>query len=535
MSERESTTFPGNGTAKSSVLPPSIIPVVFLSGSDYEMGFQYGRQAAQYIEMLKYASWVEVLQEQDREGVLNSLRRLRHYIDNDTPEAIEQIRGIVDGCKATGFEISFDDVMVINCVPKKMPQHGPSGDKKEEPPLEECSVFAAWGSATKDGRLVFGDSKDSVFNHQVVIVAFPGKGNHYMTGVRAGELSEHFAMSNRGLFIGTGKNPCKREVDLGYGLPKPFFIQHMLRFAQDATEAKDLFLSREFPSPTNFIIADVKGRAYVVERTAVLKPVRKPGDHGEIDFIYSTNTAMTDEMKAGVKSKEYVEHAGWKIPGSAIPRSLEIWNMCHNYHGKIDVEFVKMMWRFNGDPHPYSLKKEEFKIERDEKIGLRENMRVAVGVPDDGDEGFVHVCTGPAGRILHPPTLRHRDCFQAGGTHSFYRLTLASDPEKITAAAKNDAHDALAGAYHEFMMLKYSDPGYDFLNGLSSLATAEYYEGVHAYQRGVLSEGNEALLRFAQAATAFTRSQAHARQLYHSLVPPATKPEDLGLKPYSSE
>jgi hypothetical protein len=444
------------------------------------------------------------------------------------------MEGIVDGSKAAGFEISFDDVLVINCVPKKIPPNRPSTAKKEESPSEGCSVFAAWGSATKDGRFIFGDSKDSIFNHQVVIVGFPEKGNHYMTGVRAGELSEHFAMNNRGLFIGTGLNPSKREIDLGYGLPKPFFMQHMLRFARDAAEAKDMFLSWEFPSPTNFIIADIGGKAYVVERTAAMKPVREPGDHGEIDFIYSTNTAMTDEMKAGVNGEEYIEHAGWKIPGNAIPRSLEIWNMFHNYHGEIDVEFIKMMWRFNDHPHPYSLKKGEFQIERDEKIGLRENMRVAVGVPDDGDKGFVYICTGPAGRILHPPTPRHRDCFQVSGTHSFYKLNLASAPEKVVTAAKDEAHDALADAYHEFMMRNYSDPGYCFLDALNSLATTEYYEGVHAYHRGVLSEGNEALLHFAQAATAFTRSQAHAKQLYNSLVPPAAKPDDLGLKPYDS-
>lgn len=353
-----------------------------------------------------------------------------------------------------------------------------------------------------------------------------------MTGVRAGELSEHFAVSNRGVFIGTGKNPSKRDIDLGYGLPKPCFIQHMLRFARSAAEAKDIFLSWEFPSPTNVIIVDIQGDAYVVERTAAIKPVRKSGDHGETDFIYSTNTAMTDEMKAGVNGKEYIDHAGWKVEGSAIPRSLEIWNMVHNYHGNIDVEFVKMMWRFNDHPHPYSLKKEEFKIERDEKIGLRENMRVTVGVPDDGDKGIVYICTGPAGRILHPPTSRHRDCFQIAGTHSFYKLTLAASPERVVAAAKNDAHDNLADAYHEFMMQKYNDPGYRFLDGLNSLATTEYYEGVQAYNRAVLTDGNEALLYFARAATGFTRSQAHAGQLYDLLVPPATKPDDLGLKSY---
>ena len=126
MGKRKLKTLFDYGKAKAapfSVLPPSIIPVVFLSGSDYQMGFQYGQQAGQYIEMIKEASWVEVLQEQSREEVLNSLKRFRYYIDKYTPEAIEQIKGMVDGSKAAGYEISFGDVLVINCVPKKMPQN----------------------------------------------------------------------------------------------------------------------------------------------------------------------------------------------------------------------------------------------------------------------------------------------------------------------------------------------------------------------------------------------------------------------------
>jgi len=31
-------------------LPPSIMPVVILKGSDYDMGFQYGQQAGQWME-----------------------------------------------------------------------------------------------------------------------------------------------------------------------------------------------------------------------------------------------------------------------------------------------------------------------------------------------------------------------------------------------------------------------------------------------------------------------------------------------------
>src|SRR4030042_2722549 len=44
-----SSTFPADDPARDS-MPPSILPVVILKGSDYEMGFQYGEQACAYID-----------------------------------------------------------------------------------------------------------------------------------------------------------------------------------------------------------------------------------------------------------------------------------------------------------------------------------------------------------------------------------------------------------------------------------------------------------------------------------------------------
>ena len=40
---------------------------------------------------------------------------------------------------------------------------------------------------------------------------------------------------------------------------------------------------------------------------------------------------------------------------------------------------------------------------------------------------------------------------------------------------------------------------------------------------------------FAKATTAYTRSQAHAMQVYEALVPPSTSPADLGLKPFGAD
>lgn len=57
------TIFTSEPKSASGLLPPSIMPVVILQGSDYEMGYQYGQQAGPILVMRKEASWATALNE----------------------------------------------------------------------------------------------------------------------------------------------------------------------------------------------------------------------------------------------------------------------------------------------------------------------------------------------------------------------------------------------------------------------------------------------------------------------------------------
>src|SRR4030042_3130320 len=72
-SEFLSTTFPADDPASDS-LPPSLLPVVLLKGSDYEMGFQYGEQACAYIDRTREDKWAQALRRFSRDEVLRALR-----------------------------------------------------------------------------------------------------------------------------------------------------------------------------------------------------------------------------------------------------------------------------------------------------------------------------------------------------------------------------------------------------------------------------------------------------------------------------
>jgi hypothetical protein len=501
------------------VLPPGILPVVILSGTDFEMGCQYGQQAGPYLAVEKEAKWASALQAHSQEQVLEMLRGNQFYIEKHTPENIEIMKGISEGATAAGFQLSYTDVLLMNCTL----------------PIKRCSVCSAWGSTTKEGGLIGMDTLDSgEAAYGVVIMAFPDEGNNYICGAQAGEIGDHFLMNNRGLFVGnSGGGGSPRDIDSDYGLSWSCSLTHIVRFAAGAHEARDMLLPWQINIPENFHFVDVRGNACVVEKTAAVQGVREPGDFGEKDFLFSTNNYLHEKMKPTKEGGFIKQHGGYGA--YAAPRNMMLWDMLHNYHGLIDVDFVKMMLRFPGSPPPFPPKGGW-----DAKICRPSNSWVSVLVPDDGDRGVAYICTGPAGRVIHSSTASNGEVMRTSypyikGTHTFYKLTLAAGPKEAVEAARKDAGLDIAAAYKELMAMNFTDTGYADLYELYSLANTEYYRGKAAFHKGLLAGGNEALFYLAKAATSFTRSQAHALQVYEALVPAPTSPSDLGLKPFGGD
>jgi hypothetical protein len=520
------------------------MPVIIVSGTDYEMGFQYGQQAGRYIELMKYDAWSSVLERCNRIEVLRRLKGFQHCIMRYTPGAIEMMKGLAAGATVIGHDVSYTDILLINC---EFNLHRltrascfPSGAEGEEFPPQRlmCSSWSAWGTTTANGKLIGGDSGDGEFGPFVAIVAFPASGNSFVSIAQAGWLAQKSAINSSGLFVGVSGGFPTRPVDYDYGVPYPCAMHQLLRFADGATEAKEMFLSMPCDI-TVMHFSDVHGRAFVVERTAALKTFRKSGDYKEVDFLYSSNNFFNEEMRAAVGGGVFVPHAGWLSGESAIgsiPRNLEMWNMLHYYRGRVDLEFAKMMWRFPGNPPPYPLDYKAVNLyhetlgkDWDQKICNQDNAFVGIGLPDDGDSGVMHVCTGPAGRVAHPLGPIDANWYQVDGTHSFYMLNLAANPAAVAGESRIAAHDYIGQAHRELVELTYSDVAYSRLKQLYARANAEYYRGNNAYNRGRLANKASAVGLLAQATTWYTRAQAHAKQVYNALIVPANCPEALGL------
>jgi len=547
-------------------LIPNVRPVIVVSGSDYDMGCQW------YTQIFEIYGKKPLEKRAYRKFTTKELSDLEAYdrnIKKYIPEMKDVLEGMVAGANDVGIPLSYEEVLAKWLRRWEDALRSTAG----------CSGFAAWGSATKDGKLVCGGSGDhqmtigdsEILNFEYIVVVFPEKGNSFAMSTSTGP-AWHPGMSNKGVaYVHHGNTEVLRSLqepevrDLGYDIPGPMMTMHTLRYANTANEAKDIILS--LPGEPGGLWADVSGNAFDIENRDNPRCVRKPGDNGEVDFIYSTNNLLSKELgqllrpppegkydyhgRDGLHGPAYrmlwpekpvfIPHAGWLGRNQDIPsvtRNLGIWNMLHYYHGEVDIEFAKMMWRFPGEQPSYpTLEEADEAWSKTRGAGWHtkmcnlENAMIGIMQPDDGNEGLYYVSQGCAARITSPmgPGSHY---YRIAPTYSFYQLKLDSCPEKVAETARNRAQYDQYYANLELRKLNYGDCAYAPLDAIFNEAATEWQKGEFYRNLAMETKGNESTNYYAKAIRAFARCQALAGKVYNALVPPADSPEDLGLRPW---
>jgi len=102
-----------------------------------------------------------------------------------------------------------------------------------------------------------------------------------------------------------------------------------------------------------------------------------------------------------------------------------MWNLLHNYHGEVDLEFAKMTWRFPAETPSGEF---EFRICNLNMVGL------GIAQPDVGDEGLYYVSTGYPARVAYTSS-SHSHSFRIAATYSFL----------FNFGSKVKVHDAQSG------------------------------------------------------------------------------------------
>jgi len=562
-------------------MPPVVRPVIILSGSDYEIGYQYFTQLIQIFgrSMTSYQYDVEGVYRRDKihqdsysEGELCALKKVETSIAEYAPEWIDILYGMADAAKDNGLDITFTDLLHHFTLFERMSSWGPhklsddvyNNDSNADCNLWEdvvdsdktakvkdnikkestCSGFAAWGNTTKDGKLlVAGSGDDAEGNFAATVIVFPKTGNNYITQtfnlVSFGGFPNHPNMNNKGLvrIHHAGSTFTKNEAASFSALPRGLVDMHTIRFADNSEEALDLFMTYSLGYASTMgqgifyadvgVVHDDKNspvhHVYNVESRVPLA-IRYPGDNGEGDFIYATNNWFSDILpKGGLKTP----HGGYWYEDSwywwSVSRNNIIYDLLSQNQGKVDVDFMKMMYRYPSKVNENKML-EEIDAEYwdgdgsdyNASVGSLENSCIAIAVPDNGNNGVFHVSTGAVGRLTGP-AFPGAHQYQPEKTWTFFELKLAESPEAVMNAAKSVAEDCMGKAKFEYDNAQLDMAIADPIKTILTKAENKYAEGKQ------LMVSND-IYTISKATRCFTAAQAFANQVYEVFVSPKTQP-----------
>lgn len=117
-------------------------PLIEVSGSAYELGYQHGVQVPELIQ--RYILWIEELTGLSREVLGRRALAFIPGLEALSPSFVEEVRGL-----AAGAGISFAEAMLCQ-VRTEAAQVNEGG----------CTAFAMTGSATADGQTLAGQNQD---------------------------------------------------------------------------------------------------------------------------------------------------------------------------------------------------------------------------------------------------------------------------------------------------------------------------------------------------------------------------------------
>ena len=546
---------------------PSICPIIMCSGTDYEMGYQWAQQIIQI-----YGPWIfnEKAAVKYSDAEITEIKKWEAQLKQYTPEILEMCRGWADGATQAGVPMSYYNVVEL------WTGHTPPATELK---LfgEACSGAAAWGKATRDGKLVAGASQDQDFTYQCTLVFFPKTGNNFVvtpfsvTGsiTAAGVVPmvwDHFfaghpGMNNKGVVYvhhGVGINPC--DPDWGYGIRRGAAVFHNLRFCNSVDDVVKNELAypvgdsgRGSGTAGGFYV-DTTGNGCVIEARKQPVAVRKSGDYGETDFLYATNNLQCSELSACSLTQCFIreDHLGWYslrppkpfpidlflasfILKDAAARNQHFWDLFSHYVGDIDLDFMKMVWT---QTHVNPLGKSAQDAKTDFQytdnfwargVGRASNAFISFMEPDNGDNGVYTGGIGPMSRDIlktEPGTTLPDETF------TYWEIKLAGSPADVCTQAAATAQSDMAKAVSAYTDIDGCSPAQGVIAEFLSKASAEYKVGQDLMDLAAKSSGNESLYNLSRALRCFTRSQIRARQAHDAVIPPAQNPEDLGLKPF---
>ena len=283
------------------------VPLLRLSGTPREMGFQHGAALKPQIRFLYHEYYEAMIKRVVGEA---DLRKWAKETEPFIPEAYrEEMRGLAEGCGLT-----YEEILVVNTMVDRFQ-------------TVMCSTVVASGDATKDGEVYFGRNLDfpgrNVLQKMTVVIVWSPEGGTPlaavtwpgMLGVLSGMNAEGVAGATMLIHKGRARRP---------GLPYLLMYRQALSAARAKDDVYASISKAKRTTSNNFMVVDATGASEVIEYDPEVI-VRRPAAHG---CVCSTNFFASDDLR------EQCMPVG-KDRYESLAEFLE------RDHGKIDLDGVK--------------------------------------------------------------------------------------------------------------------------------------------------------------------------------------------------
>jgi len=310
-----------------------------IEGEPRERGFQHGYLVApefkEILRSLKYLTYWNTGMEW--EFFVKAAEKL--FADKIDQEFLEEIKGIADGAKAAGVDMTWQEVLTLNGYEELTDYWWPNEEagKYATSDHEHCSAFIATGSMTKGGKIVMAHNSWSPFEQgqffNVILDIQPAKGHRMFMQSAPGYIASFtdFFVTDAGIMGTETTIGGYGEFDPS-GAPEFFRARKAMQFADNLDQFVEIMKQKNNGGYANsWLLADVNtGEIMRFELGLKYSSVERTKDGYFIGF----NAAVDPK----IRNLEASSSAFTDIRSPMGARRVRLTQLMEEYRGKIDVE-----------------------------------------------------------------------------------------------------------------------------------------------------------------------------------------------------
>ena len=318
---------------------------VHIEGQPHERGYQHGYlvapELADILRSLEYLTYWNTGMKWEF-FVKQAEEQFVPYLDD---EFLEEIKGIADGARDAGTEITWQEVLAWNGYTELTDYWWPLQmsewyDQYVPPANDHCSGFVATGSYTKDGKVVMAhNSFDNFETGQLlneILDIQPAEGHRILMQSAPGHIDSYSD------FFVTGAGIMGTETTIGgFGVydpdeaPEFFRARRAMQYADDMDEWVELMKKQNNGGYANsWLLADLNtGEIMRFELGLKFFNVERTKDGYFIGFNAPLDPRIRNLESVNTGYADIRRHQG--------ARQVRLTELMNHYQGEIDVENAK--------------------------------------------------------------------------------------------------------------------------------------------------------------------------------------------------